>query len=63
MKEVTKIINDAVRMTTVPDEERLTTMGGHWYKYALHTREKLTEGQVDAILLMALAKEGLDAAD
>lgn len=58
-----KIMNDAVMMKTEPEAETLSTITGHWYKYALKTREKLTEKQVNAIMLMALAKEGLDAID
>ena len=59
-KGIIKIMNDAVRMETEPVAEILSTITGHWYKYEIEIREKLTEKQVNAIMLMALAKEGLN---
>lgn len=62
-KGIVKIMNDAVKMETEPVAEILSTITGRWYKYEIETREKLTEQQVNAIMLMALAKEEFDGLD
>lgn len=61
-KGIVKIMNNAVKMETEPVAEIISTITGRWYKYEIETREKLTEQQVTAIMLIALTKwmEGLD---